>query len=148
MARTPARRFLAAGGRQGNGHGYLSNPQRPLPKAADPPEVIDRIREAANVCDEPEAPSDAWIDAEAELAAERNRLRLLKQAEMAQQARRHISMENRMRDAQRRAKLKHVNLSREFYVLEKMLDRGNENAAVTRLERVEALLDGVLNEAA
>lgn len=139
----PARRFLAAQGRAGNGHGYLSHPERDYPIVADPPDVVARIGEARAMCDEPEAPSQAWVDAESELAAERNRLRLLKQAEQARKDRECISMENRMRDAQRRAKMRHVNLGREFFVMRKMLDRGNEGAALLRLEAVEARLDGV-----
>lgn len=146
----PARRFLAPQGRAGNGHGYLSQPARQYPVVADEPEVVERIRTATSTCDEPEAPSDAWVDAEADLAAERNRVRLLRQAELAQQARQHITVENRMRDAERRAKLKHVDVSRELFLLSKMLERGNEAAATGRLENLEARLDGVadLREAA
>jgi hypothetical protein len=141
----PARRFLAPAARSGNGHGYLTQPQRPLPEVADEPEVIDRIRSATSTCDEPESPSDAWVDAESELAAERNRLRVLRRAEAARLDRKNITIENRMVDAQRRAKLQHVSISHELHVMRKMLARGNEQATVTRLEQVEALLDGVLN---
>ena len=144
-----ARRFLAPQARAGNGHGYLSQPERELPPVADEPDVVDRIRSATSMCDEPEAPSAAWVDAEAELAAERNRLRLLKLAETARGIRQTLTIENRMRDAHRRAKLKHIDVSREFYVMRKMIARGNETAASQRLEKLEAQLDGVsLDEAA
>jgi hypothetical protein len=139
----PARRFLASQARAGDGLGYLSQPERELPVVADPPEVAERIGEARSMCDEPEAPSRAWVDAEAELAVERNRLRLLHRAEQAQRARQFVSMENRMRDADRRAKLQHVDLTSEFFVLRKMLGRGKERAALVRLEGLEARLDGV-----
>lgn len=139
-----ARRFLAPQARSGNGLGYLSQPPRPLPEVADSPEVIERIRSATSTCDEPESPSKAWVDAEVELAAERNRLRLLKQAETARGVRQTLSLESRMLDANRRAKLKHIDLTGEFHVMRKMLDRGNEATATERLERLEARLDGVV----
>lgn len=139
----PARRFLAPGARVGQGLGYLSQPARPLPEVADEPEVIDRIRSATSTCDEPEAPSGAWVDAQSELAAERNRLRVLLRAQTARQDRQSITIENRMRDAHRRAKLQHIDMTGEFHVQRKMIERGNQAAALTRLERVEARLDGV-----
>lgn len=138
-----ARRFLAPQARQGDGHGYLSQPQRPFPIVADEQHVVERIASASDIRDEPEAPSGAWVDAESELAAERNRVRLLRQAEQAQQDRQSITVENRMRDAHRRAKMKHVDCSREFMVLRKMLGRGKDVDAVMRLELLEARLDGV-----
>jgi hypothetical protein len=141
MART--RRFLAPQARAGNGHGYLSQPQRQYPPVADEPDIVARIAECRAMCDEPEAPSQAWVNAEAELAAERNRLRLLRQAEERQQARRHITIENRMKAAQNRAKLKRLDLTREFFVMRKMLERGKNQDATQRLETLEARLDGV-----
>lgn len=138
-----ARRFLAPQARAGDGRGYLNQPDREYPLAPDPPDVVERIAEARSMCDEPEAPSAAWVDAEAELAVERNRLRLLRQAEMAQQARVFVSMENRMIDAQRRARVQRVDVQREFFVMRKMLERGKDGAALTRLQAIEARLDGV-----
>jgi hypothetical protein len=144
MARAHARRFMLPGAGKGSTSlGYTTQPIRDLPIVADEPHVIERIASATDTRDEPESPSPAWVDAESELAAERNRVRLLKQAEMAQQARKHITTENRMRDAQRRAKLKHVDITGELFVMRKMLTRGNEQSAVTRLEQLEARLDGV-----
>lgn len=139
----PARRFLAPAARQGDGKGYLSQPIRPYPIVADPPEVLERIRDATSTNDEIEAPSDAWVNAEADLAAERNRLRLLRQAEQARDARRQITIENRMRDAQRRAKLKHIDLGHEMHCLRKMLARDKRADASARLAKLEARLDGV-----
>lgn len=138
-----ARRFLAPQARAGDGRGYLNQPDREYPLAPDPPDVVERIAECRSMCDEPEAPSAAWVDAEAELAVERNRLRLLHRAELAQQARVFVSVENRMRDADRRAKLQHVDLTSEFFVMRKMLARGKDGAALTRLTALEARLDGV-----
>lgn len=139
----PARRFLAPQARAGNGLGYLSQPPRPFPIVADPPEVVERIKDATSTNDEPESPSRAWVDAESELAAERNRLRVLLRAQTARQDRQNITIENRMRDAHRRAKLQHIDMTGEFHVQRKMIERGNQAAALTRLERVEARLDGV-----
>lgn len=137
------RRFLAPQARQGDGHGYLTQPQRPFPLVADEPDVVERIASCTSTADEPEAPSRAWVDANSELAAERNRLRLLKRAEEAREARRHVPIEGRIKAAQHKAKLRRMDVSREFFVIRKMFEHSNEKAATLRLERLEARLDGV-----
>jgi len=146
-----SRRFLAAQARSGNGHGYLSQPDRPYPIVADEPEVVEQVKAATAMCDEPEAPSPAWVDAESELAAERNRLRLLREAELKREARKGVSFESRVADAERRAKVKRWDsrmVSTEMLVVRKMWVRGSVGAATRRLERFEARLDGVFEETA
>ena len=147
---TPASKFLAPGARFGDGHGYLNAPQRELPLVADEPEVVARIAEARAMCDEPEAPSRAVIDAQADLARTYDRLRQEAMVQQARQARQFLTLENRIRDVQRRAKAQHVDVSRDLYVLRKMLDRSEKAghkqtppAVVRRLENVEARLDGL-----
>lgn len=146
----PARRFLAAKARQGDGHGYLSRPQRMVPDGDPnnpqpvPPEEAARVGEARTMCDEPESPSAAWVDAESEMAAQRNTARLLRQAEEAQRARETVSMANRLRDAERRAKRNPaVDPEKELFLVRKMLARGKVEAALARLLVLEDKLDGV-----
>jgi hypothetical protein len=141
------RRFLARG--SGNGHGYLTQPQRELPPVADESDVVERIASATALVDEPEAPSPAWVDAEAELAVERNRLRHLAVVAQRVEIRRELSVEDRIRDAQRRAKDQHRNIRNDVFVIERMLARaakagtGVPAAALERLEALEATLDGL-----
>lgn len=142
--RTPARRFLAAGARGGNGHGYLSQPQRQLGKTADPTEVVERIATATSLCDEPEAVGPAVIDAQADLARHYNQLRRAAEIQRARETRRDLTLQDRMADAQRRAKDQRIDVSRDLLTIRKMLARHTviPAAALTRMEAVEARLDG------
>jgi hypothetical protein len=138
------RRFLAPQARAGNGHGYYDRPQRPISQAiADDEATIERVSSFTALCDEPEAPSRDWVDAEAELAVERNRIRLLAAAAAAREARAGVSIENRIRDAQRRAKARRMKIDRPLYVIRRELDRGKQDSALTKLTAIEAALDGV-----
>jgi hypothetical protein len=138
------RRFLAPQARAGNGHGYYDRPQRPISQAiADDEATIERVGSFTSLCDEPEAPSRDWVDAEAELAVERNRQRLLAQHVEAKAARSGVSIENRMRDVQRRAKVRRLRVSGDLYVIRQQVKRGKMESALAKLEAVEALLDGV-----
>jgi hypothetical protein len=110
---------------------------------ADEPDTLERIRSATAMCDEPEAPGRDWVDAQGELAAEHNRLRHLKAVEERRAIRATLDVEVRMRDAVHRAKRQHVDVSREMYVLARMLQKGSRQAASNRLEHLEARLDGV-----
>lgn len=158
MARTPARRFLAAQGRSGNGHGYSTQPQREYPVVADEPDVVERIRDATNICDEPESESGAWLDATADRAFMVNQQARIADIAQAQGMRPLLSMEQRMADAQRRAKMQHVDCRSEFTALRRMLDTAKtesdkrrartEAAAERRLQRVESKLDQLPGELA
>ena len=92
---------------------------------------------------EGEVPSRAWVDAQGELAAMYDRLRLEKQVVDAREVRKTLSVEHRILDAYRRGKVKRIDLSGEFHVMRMMVARGKEADVVGRLERVEARLDGV-----
>ena len=147
MARKPASRFLAPQGRAGNGHGYLNQPIRPLPEVADHPDLVAKIANATHHCDEPEAPGPAIVDAITDLARTYDRIRYTAEIEAAQQSRRLLTIEQRMADAQRRAKRRHADISGEMHAIKAMLARARSGgrtdppAAHERLERIEARLD-------
>lgn len=139
--REPARKFLAPNGR------IAGKPLRELHDGGDPPEVVARIAEATSLCDEPEMPSKATVDAHAELARTYDRLRYCAELEQARKTRQMLSIEARMADVQRRAKLRGANVSGEMHVVKKMLDRARNGgrkdppAAFERIERIEYRLD-------
>ena len=123
--REPTRKFLASNGR------IVSQPLRELPVVADEPEVVDRIRGATRLCDEPEVPSKATVDAVSDLGRTFDKLRHAREVEAREQIRAalmhdlgsSIAIEHRMADAQRRAKRQHVDISHEIHICRKMLDR-------------------------
>ena len=139
--REPARRFLAPNGRT------VTQPLRDFPMVADEPEVVDRIREATSLFHEPEFPSKATVNAQADLGRTHDRLRHLAEVEQAHEIRETLSLEARMMDAQRRAKLQRVDVSHELHIMRQMLDRARKGGradpptALARIERVEAVLD-------
>lgn len=151
--------FLAPQARQGDGSGYLNEPlRRKLPEGLDEFELADhaaRAREATRPEDEPECVGPAIVDGYAELADFQHTLRHKASVEAARQARPLLDAEDRIRDAERRAKHAHRNLSHEFHLLRLMLERAERGgrqtpeSAIRKLERIEATLDGVsLKEAA
>lgn len=105
--------------------------------------------------DEPECVGPAIVNGYAELADFQHTLRHKASVEAARQARPLLEAEDRIRDAERRAKHAHRNLSHEFHLLRLMLDRAERGgrrtpeSAIRKLARIEATLDGVpLDEAA
>lgn len=145
-----ARKFLAPRARPGNGHGYLSEPLRPLEGTeyhVDPPEAVERVAGALRMCDEPECCSEDVVSY-AESAFTADTLRHAAEVEVAQEDRKRLEMEQRIVNAERRARLQHMNLSGEFFLIRKMLDRAQAGGrkepegAVRRLEDAEAVLDG------
>lgn len=150
---TRGRRFLAAGARSGNGHGYLGAPQREL-QPGDSPETVARIAAATSIFDEPESPGPAVIDAQADLAAHYNALRRAAEIEAARANRHGLSIEHRIADARRRAKAQHRNIRNDLFVVERMIERARRAqntfvpaAAIARIEAVEARLDGPVEAA-
>lgn len=141
---------LVAGGKARLMSNRKVKPSRAKPREVTGPEEKGYTTEFhKGLRGELEIPSGAWVDAQAELAAKYDRMRLIRQAEDAREIRRELTIEHRMMDAQRRAKLQRVDVTREFYVMRKMIARGNEQPAIDRLERLEAALDGVpVDEAA
>jgi hypothetical protein len=130
-------------------HGYYSRPQRPISTAIpDDEATIERVASFTSLCDEPESPSRDWVDAESELAVERNRLRLLAAAAAAREARANVTIENRIKDAERRARGRRIHVNREVHVIRQQVGRGKTASALVKLEALEALLDGVAHELA
>jgi hypothetical protein len=139
-----ARRFLAPGARVADGRGYYNRPQRPISQAiADDEATVERVASFTSLCDEPEAPSQDWIDAQSDLAVEHNRQRLLAAHVQACESRAGVSIENRIKDAQRRAKARRMSVNSELHVIKQQMMRGKVAAGLERLEALEALLDGV-----
>lgn len=153
-----ARKFIAPGARAGDGHGYMNRPLRSLDNTLEPdsPEVVDLIAGATRLTDEPEACSEDLADY-ARTAQFHQTLRHMQAVEQARELRPLLRAEDRIRDAQRRAKQsKRRDLSGEFLALRGMLDRYRRadqepkpgSSLLNRLERVEAKLDGVNDLAA
>lgn len=98
---------------------------------------------------EPECVGPAIVNGYAELADFQHTLRHQAAVEAAREARPLLKAEDRLKDAQRRAKQAHRNLSGEFHILERMLARAARGgrkppaAALRRLENIEADLDGL-----
>jgi hypothetical protein len=135
-------RFLMPGGGQGPERlGYSHEPLRRLQPDTD--ETKDRIAAGLNLTDEPEAPSAAWVEGQAELAVKHDRLRHLKKVEFARLVRANLSLEHRIADCGRRAKDQRVDISSEAWIITKMAARGNVDKAIERVGRLEARLDGV-----
>lgn len=139
--REPTRKFMASNGRT------TTQPTRDCPTVADEPEVVERIRAATSICDEPEFPSGATLDAKADLAKTYDRLRYYRDLSEAQKTRQQLSIEARMADVQRRAKLRHADVSGELHAVRKMLERArgggrsDPRAAMNRIALIEARLD-------
>lgn len=152
MARPPARRFLLPGAGKGSSSlGYTSQPIRELPPVADEPEVVDRIRSASHLRDEPEAIGGNWLDAACDRAFMLNQQARIADVVQAQSMRPLQSMEQRMMDARRRARMQNVDIRAEFQAVRRMLDAAKTEserrsartllAAERRLGRVEVRLD-------
>lgn len=144
------KRFLAPQARAGDGHGYLNQPQRELHgtlQHVDEPATIEKIAACTALCDEPEAMSDD-IASYAELALKAGTLRHAREAQEAQEARSLLTPEQRLRNAEIRARQRHMDISRELHIIRQMLARARAGgrtypeSALRRLERVENRLDG------
>lgn len=129
----PARRFLAPQARAGNGLGYLGRPERDLPIVADEKHVVDRIKGATSLSDEPEALSKtewtAHIDKRAKLLAEQQQKF---ESKTRDQARRLMDFETRLTTAQQEARNRCIDVSSEVRLLRHMQQSGKE---VRHLER-------------
>jgi hypothetical protein len=142
-------RFLAAGGRGGNGHGYLTQPGRRITKTADPDDVIELVASRTALVDEPECVGPAILDAYGEDARHYQSLRRLAEIQVAREARTQLPVEARLADARRRAKAQHIDVSGKLRVIDGLLKRAAAGgrreppAELRMLAEVEAQLDGV-----
>lgn len=104
---------------------------------------------AFGLASEPECVGPAILNGYAESARFHQTLRHKAVVEEARESRKLLSMEDRIRDAERRAKHAHIDLRSEFRLLRQMVERDRRGgrlpgAKVTlRVERVERKLDGV-----
>lgn len=144
------RRFLAPQARSGNGHGYLTRPNRPLLGTEHPVDeraTIAKIASATALCDEPEVISDGIVSY-TETAVKAATLRHAAEVEQAHEARATMTPEQRVANAEARAKQQHVNVSSDLRFVRAAAARARAGGrrlpagALRRLERVEALLDG------
>lgn len=139
-----ARRFLAPRGRAGDGRGYLARPLREVEPSVTwetEPDVVARIAEATSMSDEPECVSGAISDRWGEDARHHERVRHSDIVAKAQETRRLLSLEDRLRDAKARAKAQHRrDLRGEFLAVEKLLERARRAAPATLMVRHDGFL--------
>lgn len=145
--RKPSPRFLAPNGRT------RSKPLREVPSLGVHEE--DRLREVDVVAsrtdhrDEPETVSDAILTSYAEVNRRIYTQQHALDVAQAQQLRPMLAAEDRLKDIRRRARHAHVDLSHETHIMQRELDRARTGGrkpperTLTRLERIESLLDGV-----
>lgn len=130
VPKPPKPRFLAAGCRQGDGFGYANDPR-------------------FGMLGEPECVGPAILDSYAESARFHETLRHQAVVAAQREVRPSLSAEHRISDAERRAKHGHIDLRSEFRLQRAILARdirGGRQPSVkllTRIEQVEARLDGV-----
>jgi hypothetical protein len=140
--RQPRRRFLSP-------TGVRSTPMRELPIAADEPEMIDRIKAATSIRDEPEVIGPAILNSYAESNAFKHTQQHMADVLAAQQIRPAIEAEDRLKDIHRRAKHARVDLSHEIGIMRRDLDKARQRGAqpkphtLHRLTNIEGLLDGI-----
>src|SRR3954470_3577138 len=100
----------------------MSKP-RFLAPITKPRDYVDRPELAVH--GEPECIGPAIVDGYAELANFQQTLRHKQSVEAARQERPLLAAEDRLKDAERRAKHAHHNLTGEFHVLRQMLARAD-----------------------
>ena len=142
MPRQPAGRFLGP-------IGLRHSPMRQLPTVRDEQDLIDRIKAATSIRDEPECIGPAILDSYAESNAFRHTQQHMADVLAAQQLRPQLKAEDRLKDVHRRAKHAHVDLSHEIGIMERDLEKARRQGqppkvhTLHRLARVESLLDGI-----
>jgi len=143
---------LVAGGKARLMSNRKVPPNRAKPREVSGPEMIGYTTEAQKgLRGEGEVPSGAWLDASCDRAFMLNQQARLADIAQAMATRPQLTIEHRMADARRRARMQHIDLRSEFTALERMLDHAKtesetrrartEAAAVRRLEGVELRLD-------
>lgn len=148
--------FLAPKAAAGNGLGYRNEPLRhDLPTGLDEFELADhatRVHEATRPEDEPECVGPAILDSYVESNAFRYSQQHAADVLAMRQIRPLLLAEDRLRDAERRAKQsRRRDLKGEFLALRGMLERYRradqepkpDSTLLCRLEGVEARLDGL-----
>jgi predicted ATPase with chaperone activity len=144
------RRFLVPNARRGNGLGYDNRPQRILNGTlahVDEPAAIEKIASCTAMCDEPECISEGIVSY-TETAMKAATLRHAAEVQDAREARKTMTVEQRIASARGRAKQRRIDVSHNLHLVEKALIRAvrggrqPNDSTLRRLEAVEAQLDG------
>jgi hypothetical protein len=142
-----SRRFLAPGAGHGDGHGYVDEPLRKFVRD-DPPEVRDRIRDAAQLRDEPECVDSDAIATFGDVARRNDALRRAAEIEQLREVRQRLTIPQRLADAQWRAKRQRMDVTGDVFFIRKTLERKRPDNAIRRLEALEARIDHAQSVAA
>lgn len=140
--RKPAGRFLGP-------TTLRTRPLRDCPTVADEPDLVDRIRTATNIRDEPEVVGPRWLGDWADVGDLLRSQQHAIDVAQAQATRPELDPENRLKDITRRARHAHVNLSREVFIMDKEIQRARTGGRkvpgriLRRMENIEGLLDGL-----
>jgi hypothetical protein len=135
--RRPAPQFLT---KPRELHGVLSH--------VDTEATRERIAAAVQLCDEPEKIGPAVLSY-AEMANKADSIRHRLEVETAQEIRKTLTIEQRLATVAERAKHQLVDVKQDVFLIGKALERSSKGgrklpmAALVRLEKVEARLDGV-----
>lgn len=129
---------------------FLARPRQDVPSIDGNPDMVERMREATALCDEPEMIGPAILDPKSDrdrmAKAQAFALKVQALAEAAE-ARPELPVRARIMDVRRRAKRHHVDLSHELHILEQALDRAQAGGRrfpggqEARLGRLEELMD-------
>lgn len=129
--------------------GLRYSPLRDLPVIADEKDLVDRIKAATTLRDEPECIGPAILGDWSEVKRlEQSQQHALDVAN-ARQARPLLEVDDRIRDIERRAKYARVDMTNEVHLMRRDVDRaraGNRKPpkrVLDRCEGLEGLLDGI-----
>lgn len=129
--------------------GLRYKPLRDLPIVQDEQDLIDRIKDATSIRDEPECIGPAILGSYAEVNARIFTQQHVLDVAAAQQIRPELKAEDRIKDIHRRARYARVDLSHEIQIMERDLEKARRRGAepkphtLQRLTAVEGLLDGI-----
>jgi hypothetical protein len=145
--RRPAGRFLAPNGRTRN------KPLREVPSLGAHEEDVRREAELVashtDPRDEPEGVGPAILTSYAEVSRRLLTQHVINEVAEAQERRPESTPQNRLDTVRQRAKHAHVDMSHPIHLVQRAIDKARlreqpvNPSAVTRLEGLEALLDGV-----
>lgn len=140
--RVPAGRFLGP-------NGIRHAPMREVPVIADEKQLVDRIRDAASIRDEPECVGPRWLKDYADAAKLHQSQQHSLDVANAQTTRPLLAAEDRLKDLHRRAKHSHVDLSHEIHIMQRELNQARLRGrpapvrVLVRMTRLETTLDGI-----
>lgn len=128
---------------------FLARPRKTVPSIRENPDAVERIRDATRMCDEPEKVGPRWLEDWADTMWLERSQQHAKDVASMREIRKQLTLDDRVRDVQRRAKYAHVDMSRELDLMRRDIERakaGNRQPprrVDERLEGLECLLDGI-----